>query len=276
MEDAVDADSDRIPDLDQRAECRPRRDVEFAIATPVLTLVNDANPIGLELAQRLVEVLHVDGQMMKAFTIFVDKVADEIRFAAGAWALNEFELKSFDVEISEDEAFGSGVRLAAHRGRKVAHEKFLRLANVLDRQRDVIETREAVGRGRRFRLVEVWNLPELDQRAESGAWGNEGCGGPIGKGLLIDDADAIALHRIGQRLKMIHLDRQVMHPFAMLIDEPTDESFLVREVLDHLDRKTAEPDILPVKAPADLIVATLLVAKMNREVALEKLVRAID
>src|ERR1700733_1599999 len=102
------------------------------------------------------------------------------------------------------------MRLAARGRIEVAQKKILRLADILDRERDVIESRESVGRRLRLGMVEVGNLPELDQRAERRARGNE-CGrGAVRKSLLVDDADAVALHRIDNRLQMVDFDRQVM------------------------------------------------------------------
>jgi hypothetical protein len=75
---------------------------------------------------------------------------------------------------------------------------------------------------------------------------------------------------------LIDLDGQMMHPLAMLIDETAHEGFLARKILDHFDREAAEPQVLPIKAAADLIVAALLVAEMRREISLEKFVGAID
>src|SRR5579862_4051047 len=69
---------------------------------------------------------------------------------------------------------------------------------------------------------------------------------------------------------MIDLDRQMMHPLAMLFDEAADEGFLSGKIFDHLDREAAEPQVLPVKTAANLIVAALLVAKLRREMVLEK------
>src|ERR1700733_8677615 len=68
----------------------------------------------------------------------------------------------------------------------------------------------------------------------------------------------------------------MMHPLAVFIDEAADEGLLARQVLDHLDSEATEPQVLPIKAAADLLVAALLVAEMRREIALEKFVGALD
>src|SRR5271166_435522 len=171
---------------------------------------------------------------MEALAILRDELADEVVFVADAGALDEFDLEPRDIEIAEQEALRREMWLVAHRGVEVAQEKTLRLANVLNRERDVVEAREAIGRRRRMRRVEIRDLPELDERAESRARGNESGRRTIGKSLLVDDADAVALHRVGDRLQMVDFDRQVMHPLAMLVDEFADESSLTRQILDHL------------------------------------------
>src|SRR5271170_3472205 len=67
-----------------------------------------------------------------------------------------------------------------------------------------------------------------------------------------------------------------MHPFAALFDVPADEGFLAREILDHLDREAAQPEVLPMEASANLVILALLATKMDRKVTLEKGVCAIN
>src|SRR2546423_395947 len=125
--DDVSLESDRIPHLDERAESRLGRDIEFALAAPVLVLVDHTNAIGLELTEGLVEILEVDGHVMEPFAIFRDELANKIGFAAGAGTLDELELESRDIEVAQDKALGGRMRLAAHGGGKVAQEKIVSL-----------------------------------------------------------------------------------------------------------------------------------------------------
>ena len=73
------------------------------------------------------------------------------------------------------------MRFMRHGGRKIAHEKVVGFFDVADRDRYVIETREAVGRRRQLGAVEVRDLPKLDQGSEGGARRDERGGGAIGK-----------------------------------------------------------------------------------------------
>jgi hypothetical protein len=141
----------------------------------------------------------------------------------------------------------------------------------------VIERRAAAARRIVLVLgVKVGHLPELDQRAECRARRDKrGCGtGRIF--LFIDDAHASGAQLRDDWIEMIHLDRQMMHPLAVLVDKFADEAGLARQILNQLDDETAEMEILPVESAADLIVASLGTAFERGKIAGEEFRRAID
>src|SRR5262249_5042146 len=68
----------------------------------------------------------------------------------------------------------------------------------------------------------------------------------------------------------------MVHPLAVLIDELANKAGAARQVFDEFQHEPAQPEILPVKSAADLIVARLRVAFLYREVPREEFRRAVD
>src|SRR5579862_5061086 len=113
---------------------------------------------------------------MHPLAVARDELADEIVVDLARRALNEFELEAGDLEMPKVEvALGiAGMNLVADfRAGKVAREKFVSRGDVLDRERHVIEIREAVGRGLGMLLFPIRRVPELDQRAKGRSRRNE-------------------------------------------------------------------------------------------------------
>src|SRR5271156_2631056 len=110
--------------------------------------------------------------MMHPLAIARDELADEVVVRLVRGTLDEFQLEAGDLEMPQREvALGitrMGLALDLGAG-KVAREEIVGGGDVLDRERDVIEIRQPVGRRLGMRLVPVRRVPELDQRAESGS-----------------------------------------------------------------------------------------------------------
>src|SRR5271163_1472858 len=168
-----------VPDLDEDAEGGAGRDEILPFAAPVAFFVDDANAVALELFTGLIEIFQIDRHVMHPLAVARDELADEIVFDLARRALDEFELEAGDLEMSEVEvALGiAGVNFVADFGAgKVARKEIVGGGNVLDRQRDVIEIREAVGRRLGMRLLPVRRVPELDKCAEGRARRDKRCG----------------------------------------------------------------------------------------------------
>src|SRR5208283_5878433 len=101
-----------VPDLDQHAECRLRRDEVLALAAPVASFVHHPDAVALEPLAGGVEILEVDRNMMHPLAVARDELGDEVVPGLVRWALDEFELEACDLEIAEREvALGiAGVR----------------------------------------------------------------------------------------------------------------------------------------------------------------------
>src|SRR5271170_1939432 len=158
-----------VPDLDQDAEGGAGRDEILPFAAPVAFFVDNADPLA----------------------VARDEFADEIVFDLARRALDEFELEAGDLEMAEVEvALGiAGVNFVADFGAgKIAREEIVGGGNVLHRQRDVIEIREAVGRRLGMRLLPVRRVPELDKCAEGRARRDKRCGRTRFALLLVDHA----------------------------------------------------------------------------------------
>src|SRR5882724_8312889 len=97
--------------------------------------------------------------------------------------------------------------------------------------------RLAIGSGLRMRLFPIRRVPELDERPE-----------------------------------VVHLERQMMHPFAVFGDELGDEAGLVRRVFDQLDDESTEMEILPVERAGDLLVDGLGTAHRDWKIFRKELV----
>ncbi len=61
------------------------------------------------------------------------------------------------------------------------------------------------GAGPRSRLIVIDRLPELNQRAESGAWRDEGGATPVGQIVVVNDAHAAALSAADDRIEAVDL-----------------------------------------------------------------------
>ena len=171
----------------------------------------------------------------------------------------------------------AGVNLVADLGAgKVAREEIVGGGDVLDCQRDVIEIRQPVGRRLWMRLLPIRGVPELDQRAERRARRDEGGRRARIVLLLVDNAHSARLQIGDERVEAVRLDRQMMHPLAMPLDELRYEAGLAGRILDQFDDEAAEMEILPVERPADLLVERLGAAQLDRKVLREKLVGAVD
>src|SRR5580704_669885 len=158
-----------VPDLDQDAEGGAGRDEILAFAAPVAFLVDDTDAVALELFTGLIEIFQIDRHVMHPLAIARHELADEIVVDLARRALDEFELETGYLEMAEVEVpYGIAcVNFVADLGaRKVAREEIVGGANVPDRQRDMIEIREAVGRRLGMRLLPVRRVPKLDERAE--------------------------------------------------------------------------------------------------------------
>src|SRR5277367_4978357 len=156
-----------VPDLDQDAEGGAGRDEILAFAAPVEFFVDDADAVALELLAGLVEIFQIDRHVMHPLAVARDELAVEIVIDLARRALDEFELEAGDLEMAEVEvALGiARVNFVADFGAgKIAREEIVGGGNVLDRQRDVIEIREAVGRRLGMRLLPIRRVPELDER----------------------------------------------------------------------------------------------------------------
>ncbi len=162
-------------------------------------------------------------------------------------------------------------------GWEVALEKPERRVDILDRDRDVIETGSPVVYRRRSMRVVVGHLPELNQGAEGGPRRDEDRRVSVVKLLLVGDAHAVGLEFFDDRSEAIEFEREMMETAAVFADEAVYESVLPRRVvLDQLDRKAAEKKILPVEGAADLVAQRLGVAALDREVTLEERAGVID
>src|SRR5271155_1127363 len=68
----------------------------------------------------------------------------------------------------------------------------------------------------------------------------------------------------------------MMHPLAVPLDKLRDEARLAGRVLDQLDDKAAEMEILPVERSAHLLGDRFGAAQLDWKVLREELVRAVD
>src|SRR5208282_6513822 len=115
-----------VPDLDQHAECRLRRDEVLALAAPVASFVHHPDAVAFEPLAGGVEILEVDRNMMHPLAVARDELADEVVLDFVRRARDEFELEAGDLEMAKGEvARGiAEVRLVGNfRAGKVAHEK---------------------------------------------------------------------------------------------------------------------------------------------------------
>src|SRR5208283_4701808 len=91
-----------------------------------------------------------------------------------------------------------------------------------------------------------------------------------------DDAHPSGLQPGNECVETIRLDRQMMHPLAVLLDELGDEDGLAGRVLDKFDDETAEMEILPVERSADLLIHRFGVAQLDWKIFREEFVGAVD
>ena len=86
-----------MPELDQRAEGRARRDERGRGARIVLLLIDDAHAAGLQIGNQPVEAVGLDRQMMHPLAVPLDKLGDEAGLAGRV--LDQFDDKPAEMEI---------------------------------------------------------------------------------------------------------------------------------------------------------------------------------
>jgi hypothetical protein len=125
-----------VPELDQRAECRTRRD-ERGLVVARFEQIDDAHAAALQRIDGAIELGRLDREVVQPLAAFVDEALDE---AARPGALDDLELEVADVEIAPGVVAGvARLTLVHHHDGKVSAKERQRGVGVPHGDREMID-----------------------------------------------------------------------------------------------------------------------------------------
>jgi hypothetical protein len=154
------------------------------------------------------KLLQVQRDMMQPFAMTRDEPANKVIANCTKFrGLNEFELKSGDIELSQHEvAARTAHRLGAHHAsRKIALKERERAVDIAHRQRGVIQARSSILLWK-ARLIIIGTLQELNYRAKGRARGHKSGAPTALKLLFLDDSHPVRTHSFENRLEVIDFE----------------------------------------------------------------------
>src|SRR5438093_9175538 len=241
--------------------------------------IDDAYPCALEGVERGVEIFDVDRQMVQALAAPREEARQE---PVRPDALHQLEAVVADPHVQQTEALVvAAVGLDLHRAREMALEEAGGGRESLERERKMVHLpahavlRDGSAPTRHRELRDVRLLPELNQRAERRAGMNERRLVTVASVEAIDDAHPFALQPLERGLERVDLQRQMVKPFAPVVEKPLDEA-AGPGALDQLDLEVADREVRPAELGGRAVAVLLRLVGSCGKVLEEEVERAVD